>query len=176
VTELEARLVRLERLASRDSGNSSFPPSADDLPGRIPPPQRRGPGPGKKRKPGKQPGAPGSHLAWSQEPGQRAGHFPAGACACGAALASAADLGVVSSHQQVEIPLETATVIQHDLHEVACSCGRGAPLRGADRGTDRRPALGRVRACGDRPRCGGGRGGEQGDPGADHPGARGVRR
>ena len=124
VTGLEARLVQLERLASRNSGNSSFPPSADDLPGRTPPPQRRGPGTGNKRKPGKQPGAPGSHLAWSQGPDQRVDHFPAGACACGAALAGAADLGVVSSHQQVEIPLETATVIQHDLHEVACSCGR----------------------------------------------------
>ncbi len=123
VTGLEAPLVRLERLASRNSGNSSFPPPADDLPGRTPPPQRPGPGTGKKRKPGRQPGAPGSHLAWSQEPDQRVNHFPAGACACGAALAGAADLGVVSSHQQVEIPLETATVIQHDLHEAAAHAG-----------------------------------------------------
>ncbi len=28
------------------------------------------------------------------------------------------------SHQQVDIPLQTATVTQHDLHEVACGCGR----------------------------------------------------
>jgi transposase len=31
---------------------------------------------------------------------------------------------VAASHQEVEIPLETAKVIQHDLHEVACGCGR----------------------------------------------------
>ena len=51
-------------------------------------------------------------------------HFPRGACACGADLAAAADLGVAASHQQVEIPDLTAQVIQHDLHEVACACGR----------------------------------------------------
>jgi hypothetical protein len=52
VADLAARVERLERLASRNSGNSSMPPSADDLPGRTPPkgiPPRGG-----KRKPGKQ--------------------------------------------------------------------------------------------------------------------------
>jgi Family of unknown function (DUF6444) len=34
VAELEEQLASLERLVSRNSGNSSFPPSADDLPGR----------------------------------------------------------------------------------------------------------------------------------------------
>ena len=51
-------------------------------------------------------------------------HFPRGTCECGAALEAAADLGVAASHQEVDIPLETAKVIQHDLHEVACGCGR----------------------------------------------------
>jgi transposase len=122
VADLAARVERLERLASRNSGNSSMPPSADDLPGRTPP--RRKPPAGGTRKPGKQPGAPGSHLAWTENPDQRVDHFPAGACACGAALADGSDLGVVASHQQVEIPLASAQVIQHDLHEVACGCGR----------------------------------------------------
>jgi hypothetical protein len=35
--DLARRVARLERLISRNSGNSSFPPSADDLPGRTPP-------------------------------------------------------------------------------------------------------------------------------------------
>ena len=35
--ELEERLARLERAASRNSGNSSLPPSLDDQPGRTPP-------------------------------------------------------------------------------------------------------------------------------------------
>ena len=51
-------------------------------------------------------------------------HFPAGACECGADLAAAADLGVAASHQIIDVPLETAAVVQHDLHEVACGCGR----------------------------------------------------
>src|SRR6266851_1093764 len=122
VADLAARVERLERLASRNSGNSSMPPSADDLPGRTPP--RRKPPAGGKRQPGKQPGAPGSHLAWRVNPDERADHFPEGACACGAALADGRDLGVAASHQQVEIPLASAQVIQHDLHAVACGCGR----------------------------------------------------
>jgi transposase len=35
VAELAVRLARLERLISRNSGNSSFPPSMDDQPGRL---------------------------------------------------------------------------------------------------------------------------------------------
>jgi hypothetical protein len=124
VAGLEERLARLERLASRNSGNSSFPPSMDDLPGRTAPREKPRRGTGTKRGPGKQPGAPGSHLAWSEAPDDTVPHFPAGLCACGADLATAADLGVAASHQIVDIPLETATVTQHDLHEVACTCGR----------------------------------------------------
>jgi transposase len=121
VEELRATLERLERIVSRNSGNSSMPPSADDLPGRTPPAKpMRGKG---GRRPGKQRGAPGSHLAWSQDPDERVDHFPEGACECGAALAGAADLGVSASHQVVDIPLATATVTQHDLHEVVCACG-----------------------------------------------------
>jgi transposase len=120
---LAGEVAELRRRLGRNSGNSSMAPSADDLPGRTPPPAkpRRGKG---GRGPGKQPGAPGSHLAWSASPDEQVPHFPAGACACGADLAAAADLGVAASHQIVDIPLETATATQHDLHEVACQCGR----------------------------------------------------
>ena len=56
---------------------------------------------------------------------------PRGGCGCGAQLAGAADLGVTASHQQVEIPLVTARVIQYDRHAVRCGCGRvtAAPRR-----------------------------------------------
>jgi hypothetical protein len=123
VADLAGRVEGLERLASRNSGNSSMPPSADDLPGRAPPARRKPSGVSKRRQ-GQQPGAPGSHLAWSEHPDDTVPHFPAGMCGCGASLAGAADLGVVASHQQVEIPLASAQVIQHDLHAVACGCGR----------------------------------------------------
>jgi transposase len=131
---LEERLARLERAASRNSGNSSLPPSLDDQPGRTPPPGKAQRGKRGKRNPGKQPGAPGSHLAWSQDPDRTVPHFPPGACGCGADLADAADLGVAASHQEVEVPAMTARVIQHDLHQVACACGRvhrAAPPAGA---------------------------------------------
>jgi transposase len=124
VADLAERLARLERAASRNSGNSSLPPSVDDQPGRTPPSPQAKRGRGKGRRPGKQPGSPGSHLAWSENPDQTVPLFPRGACACGADLADAAHLGVAASHQQVDIPEMTARVIQHDLHEVACRCGR----------------------------------------------------
>ena len=122
--ELRDRVARLERIISRNSGNSSMPPSADDLPGRTPARREQSRGREGKRKPGKQPGAPGSHLAWSEYPDDTVPHFPARTCECGADLAGAADLGVAASHQQIEIPLASAQVIQHDLHDVACACGR----------------------------------------------------
>jgi hypothetical protein len=75
VGDLGERLARLERAVSRNSGNSSMPPSADDLPGRTPPRQRGG-REGKKRRQGRQPGAPGSHLAWSVVPGNTVALFP----------------------------------------------------------------------------------------------------
>jgi transposase len=123
VVALAAQVAELQRRLGRNSGNSSMAPSADDLPGRTPPSAKPKRGKG-RRKPGKQPGAPGSHLAWSASPDERVPHFPRGACGCGAALEDGADLGVAASHQIVDIPLQTATVTQHDLHEVACGCGR----------------------------------------------------
>ena len=88
---LAARLARLEHLLSRNSGNSSSPPSRDDDPGKPPAPgkPKRGSGPARAR--GKQPGAPGSHLAWTDDPHERRDRFPTGHCDCGADLADAAD-------------------------------------------------------------------------------------
>jgi Family of unknown function (DUF6444) len=57
--ELKERLARLERAVSQNSGNSSMPPSADDLPGKTAPQPRPPRGNGKKRQ-GKQRGAPGA--------------------------------------------------------------------------------------------------------------------
>src|ERR1039458_8382449 len=113
---LAAEDRELRRRLGRNSGNSSMAPSADDLPGRKPPEPK--PKRGGGRKPGGQPGSPGSHLAWSEEPDDRVPHFPDGSCACGADLAAAADPGVAASHHQVDIPLAAARVTQHDLHEV----------------------------------------------------------
>jgi transposase len=119
--ELSARMDRLERAASRNSGNSSLPPSLDDQPGRTPPPAGGRPSEGKGRNPGKQRGAPGSHLAWSKNPDRTVPYFPRGACACGADLAGAADLGVAASHQQIEI-LESAWSPDHGRPSLPWRC------------------------------------------------------
>ena len=130
ITELEAqvtaqaeRIARLERLISRNSGNSSMPPSGDDQPGKTPPaPKARG---GSKRRPGKQPGAPGAYLAWNDHPDRAEDLFPSGPCECGTDLKEAADLGVVFSHQVNDLPEEVrAQTTQYDRHEVECACGR----------------------------------------------------
>ncbi len=81
---------------------------------------------GPKRPRGKQPGAPGTHLAWTDDPEQRRDRFPEGRCDCGDDLARAHDLGVVDRYQQHEIPqvAVTVTVTQYDQHRVQCGCGR----------------------------------------------------
>jgi transposase len=122
VRELREQLEAARRAASRNSGNSSMPPSADDLPGRKAPAPRAKPGSG--REPGKQPGAPGAHLAWSQEPDETVPLFPEGPCPCGLDLAEAADLGVIASRQVIDVPLAAATVTQYDEHAVRCGCGK----------------------------------------------------
>jgi transposase len=117
------KIARLERLVSRNSGNSSMPPSTDDLPGKKPPERKPSRG-GGKRKPGKQPGAPGAYLAWNDNPDKTVPHFPAGRCACGKDLAGARDRGVRYSHQVTDLPEARAQTTQHDRHEVECACGR----------------------------------------------------
>jgi len=126
LAELKDRLTRLERAVSRNSGNSSMPPSGDDTPGRKPPRKQRRAAErdaAKKRRRGKQPGAPGAAMTWTV-PDQTRDWFPAGTCECGADLDGAADLGVARSYQQKEVPEPAAVTIQHDLHETQCPCGK----------------------------------------------------
>jgi transposase len=120
--ELAEKVARLERLISRNSGNSSMPPSTDDLPGKKQPgprPQRGG----NKRKPGKQPGAPGAFLTWNPHPDDTKDLFPEGCCGCGRDLQDARDLGVKFSHQVMDLPEATAQTVQYDEHEAECACG-----------------------------------------------------
>jgi hypothetical protein len=76
------RLIRgrrkVEHLLSRNSGNSSSPPSKDDDPGRRPPKGKPRSGGEAKRAKGKQPGSPGTNLAWTEDPDDRRDRFPGG--------------------------------------------------------------------------------------------------
>ena len=124
VADLREQLGTAARAGSRNSGNSSMPPSSDDLPGRKPPrKQRRAAERAEKKKRGKQPGSPGASMTW-EVPDRTEDHHPGGACSCGRDLADAADLGVARSYQQEEIPVAAAERVQHDLHEARCACGR----------------------------------------------------
>jgi len=122
---LAGKLARLEHLLSRNSGNSSSPPSKDDDPGKPAPPEKntRDKG-GSKRARGKQPGAAGTHLAWTGNPDDRRDRFPQGRCDCGDDLGGARDLGIVDRYQQHEIPQVSVQVIQYDQHQVQCGCGK----------------------------------------------------
>jgi transposase len=117
------KLAKLEHLISRNSSNSNFPSSKDGGPGgTVPPRRQRRAQPGGRKK-GKQPGDPGTALAWS-DTADRMDRFPEGPCACGADLADAEDLGIVDRYQQHEIPLVTVSITQYDQHAVACACGQ----------------------------------------------------
>ncbi len=126
LTAANARLVErvtaLERIVGRNSGNSSMPPSSDDLPGRSKPQLKPVKASGRKR--GKQPGAAGSSLPWVAVPDERVAHRPHGVCGCGADLAEATEVGVERSHQTHDLPEIRITVRQHDVYRVRCSCGR----------------------------------------------------
>jgi transposase len=122
---LAGKLAKLEHLLSRNSGNSSSPPSKDDDPGKPAAPEKskRGTG-GPKRSRGKQPGAPGTHLPWTDDPDERRDRFPEGRCDCGDDLGGARDLGIVDRYQQHEIPQVAVKVTQYDQHQVECGCGK----------------------------------------------------
>ena len=126
LADLKDRIARLERAVSRNSGNSSMPPSGDDTPGRKPPRKQRRQAErdaAKKRSRGKQPGAPGAAMTWTV-PDDTRDYYPEGTCACGADLGDAADLGVARSYQQKEVPEPKPQTVQHDLHEARCPCGK----------------------------------------------------
>jgi transposase len=124
---LRAELEQIKRLISRNSQNSSMPPSTDDLPGRTGKRKPAGGGqPGApKRGRGKQPGAPGSHLPWLNEADVRIlDRRPQGSCGCGQDLGGAADEGVERACQVTDVPLVTASTVEYRMHRVRCECGR----------------------------------------------------
>ena len=123
IAEQAEKIARLERLISRNSGNSSMPPSTDDLPGKKPP--EREAAPGRRAQAGQAARRAGRVPGLARAPGQdRRDVFPEGTCACGDDLADARDLGVRYSHQVTDLPEARAVTIQHDRHEVECACGR----------------------------------------------------
>src|SRR5260221_12524243 len=75
VVALAAEVRNLRRRLGRNSGNSSMAPSADDLPGRTPPPAKPKRGKG-GRPPRKHPRAPRAPPALARPPGETGPPLP----------------------------------------------------------------------------------------------------
>ncbi len=121
IARLEARIVELERLLGKFSGNSSLPPSTDNQAqrqARVKPAKRVK---GQRRK-GKQPGAPGSHLERVAEPDRVVDHAPTVCRGCGGDLADAEVVGV-ESRQVFDLPDRRAEVAEHRAQKRRCGCG-----------------------------------------------------
>ena len=119
VAALEAENAELKRRLGMNSTNSSKPPSTDS-PFSKPAPRslRRASG----RKPGGQPGHPGSTLALVEDPAERKRHEPGPCVGCGADLADAVEVGM-ERRQVFDLPPMTVQVIEHQLIARRCGCG-----------------------------------------------------
>ena len=129
VEHLTARVEELERkiaLLTRDSSNSSKPPSSD---GPAAKPRARPPIKSKKRNPGGQPGQKGSNrdLIPTEEVDQVVAVVPQTCDHCGAALTPALGLdeptGKYWRHQVVDIPHLKPEVVEYHRLCLRCSCG-----------------------------------------------------
>lgn len=121
IAVLQARVAELERRLGKDSSNSSRPPSSDGLrkPARVerePTTKPRG------RRPGKQPGAPGAHLAQVAQPDQVVEHVPDRCGGCGEDLADAPLVGV-EARQVFDLPPLRLVVAEHRAQRRRCACG-----------------------------------------------------
>jgi transposase len=121
IATLQARVAELERRLGKDSSNSSKPPSSDGL-AKSARTARRADQPAGRRRPGKQPGAPGAHLAQVAQPDQVVWHVPDRCGGCGADLADAPVMGV-EARQVFDLPPLRLVVAEHRAQRRRCACG-----------------------------------------------------
>ena len=113
-----ARIAELEARLATTSRTSSKPPSSD---GYAKPTRSRRERSG--RRPGKQPGAPGAHLARVGEPDEVVVHAPERCQACGADLADAPVVGV-EARQVFDLPPMRLVATEHRGERRRCACGQ----------------------------------------------------
>jgi transposase len=125
IGRLQAENAELRRRLGMDSTNSSKPPSTDSpFTKPVPRSLRRGSG----RKPGGQPGHPGTTLRQVDDADEVVTHDPAECGGCGESLAGRPIRGV-TRRQCFDIPEVKVRVTEHRLVERECLCGlttRGA--------------------------------------------------
>jgi transposase len=120
VASLQARIADLEARLNRNPRNSSMAPSAEGL--TKPPVANRAQRRAEKRRPGKQPGAEGNHLAQVPDPNETVVHRPGVCSDCGGDLVDALVIGT-EVRQVFELPKITAFVTEHQMMKVRCACG-----------------------------------------------------
>jgi transposase len=120
ISELSARVERLERQVGRDSGTSSRPPSSDS-PFRKKPQDRSLREKG-KRAPGKQPGDPGTTMRLVDDPDERLFFPPAECSGCGEGLAGV-PVAAQRRHQVTDVqPAPAPRVTEYVAQAKACPC------------------------------------------------------
>jgi transposase len=121
IDTLQARVVELERRLGKDSSSSSKPPSSDGL-GKPARAGRQDDERAARRRPGKQPGAPGAHLAQVAQPDEVALHAPDRCGGCGADLAGASVVGF-AARQVFDLPPLRLLATEHRAERRRCACG-----------------------------------------------------
>lgn len=119
---LQSKVAVLEKQLSRDSGNSSKPPSGDGVEPRKKRAQRRAEQREAGRKPGKQPGSPGVHLR-RRDPDDTLTHGPSCCGGCGADMADAVTVGT-EVRQVIDLIPARVEVVDHVVERRRCACGR----------------------------------------------------
>ncbi len=118
VRQLTARVAELEARLSKNSRNSSKPPSSDGLAKKTR--SLRQPS-GKKA--GGQAGHPGQTLERTSEPDEIIRSPLPDRCACGASL-SESDALIAERRQVFDIPAAHYRVVEHRAPHLRCTCGR----------------------------------------------------
>jgi transposase len=120
IAQLTARVEQLERQVRRDSSTSSKPPSSDSPYGKKPRDRslrERG-----KRRPGKQPGEPGTTMRLADNPDERFECPPAECRGCGAGLAGE-EVTAQRRHQATDIgPAPAPRVTEYVAQAKECPC------------------------------------------------------
>ncbi|HET7623352.1 MAG TPA: IS66 family transposase [Gemmatimonadaceae bacterium] len=124
ITPLVDHISRLEAQISKDSHNSSKPPSSDSVRGQRHPKSLRGKS---GKRPGGQPGHPGTTLEMSEAPSVILDHAATHCAVCGRELSHglpASELEVVERRQVFDIVPARPEVTEHRLLRQRCSaCG-----------------------------------------------------
>ena len=117
IKTLSAQVIELKRQLGRNSSNSSMPPSAEGPRKKPAVPRQRG-----ARRPGKQPGAEGTHLAQVDVPDKTFNHIPTDCHKCGGGLGDASVAGIVR-RQVFDLPEVRLFVTEHQAQRRVCGCG-----------------------------------------------------